>query len=86
MTTTDTFEEAVESFAVLLDEDAEDVRSAPEAMKMGKYKIHRDFGFIGTHGCREVEAEDQKQAEDMAEEYAQERMTCWAEKIEEDET
>jgi hypothetical protein len=48
---------------------------------MPKYRIHRDMGFVGTEESQIVEADNLKEAEEMAKDWAYERVEAWAEQV-----
>ena len=49
---------------------------------MKRYRIHRNFGWVGTHDSFEDEFENEEDALEAAEEYAMERVEFWTEELE----
>lgn len=52
---------------------------------MPKYIIGRSYGYVGSDDTDEVEAESLEAAEEMAWEWAIERVSSWATEVEYDE-
>lgn len=52
---------------------------------MKKFRIGRSFGYAGDNDFDIIEAESLEEAEDIAWDWALERVSSWAEEIEESE-
>ena len=48
---------------------------------MAKFKIGRDYGFVGSDDSDIIEAQNQKDAEAIAWDWAMENVSSWAEEI-----
>jgi hypothetical protein len=49
---------------------------------MPMFKVFRSYGYVGTRSEKEVECDDQEQAEEYAGEWALDKVESWAEPIE----
>lgn len=49
---------------------------------MPRYRIHRNFGYVGTHDFDEIEAATDEKAEQEAEDFAMHQVEWWIEKLE----
>lgn len=52
---------------------------------MPKFRIGRSFGYVGTSSEDIIEADSLEDAEEMAWEFAIEKVDCWAEEVSDDE-
>lgn len=52
---------------------------------MPKYKIHRNFGYVGAHDWEIVDAENEDDANKQAWDFALEKVESWVEECSEDE-
>ena len=51
---------------------------------MPKFIVGRNYGYVGTEGTKEVECDTLDEAEDIAWEFAIEKLDSWAEPVEEE--